>query len=186
MHQSCKAAGAGSMSRVSDAKPNQGMRKAEGNLQVWPRPSATKGDKQRTGSAKAGRALRKMRESHFRGRHQGLAEGVKQPMEASGQTKARKGQGSIQHIPSRRKQECQCTGRARQQEQGAFPVYRTPNPIRGCVTRRETSKYGQGPAPQRATNNAPAAKAGRALRKTEEEPLTEISAKAALTIVTRG
>ncbi|KAK8477716.1 hypothetical protein V6N11_081658 [Hibiscus sabdariffa] len=137
-------------------------------------------------AAKAGRALRKMRESHFRGRHQGLAEGVKQPMEASGQTKARKGQGSIQHIPSRRKQECQCTGRARQQEQGAFPVYRTPNPIRGCVTRRETSKYGQGPAPQRATNNAPAAKAGRALRKTEEEPLTEISAKAALTIVTRG
>ncbi|KAK8708513.1 hypothetical protein V6N13_059552 [Hibiscus sabdariffa] len=59
MHQSCKAAGAGSMSRVSDAKPNQGMRNVEGNLQVWPRPSATKGDKQRTSSAKAGRALRK-------------------------------------------------------------------------------------------------------------------------------
>ncbi|KAK8656997.1 hypothetical protein V6N13_098931 [Hibiscus sabdariffa] len=59
-------------------------------------------------------------------------------MEASRQTKARKGQGSIQRIPSRRKQGCQCTGRARQQEQGACPVYRTPNPIRGCITRRET------------------------------------------------
>ncbi|KAK8656980.1 hypothetical protein V6N13_098914 [Hibiscus sabdariffa] len=60
MHRWCKAAGAGSMSRVSDAKPNQGMRNAEGSLQVWPRPSATKGDKQRTGSAKAGQALRKI------------------------------------------------------------------------------------------------------------------------------
>ncbi|KAK8572916.1 hypothetical protein V6N13_048481 [Hibiscus sabdariffa] len=108
--------------------------------------------------------LGKPRERHFRGRHQGLAEGVKQPMEASGQTKARKGQGSIQRIPSRRKQGCQCTGRARQQEQGGCPVYRMPNPIRGCITRREPPIVDEAsrskPAPPRETLNRKAAPNG--------------------------
>ncbi|KAK8563267.1 hypothetical protein V6N12_035417 [Hibiscus sabdariffa] len=48
--------------------------------------------------------------------------GLKHSMEALGHTEAKRGQGSVQRTPSRRKQRCQCTGRARQQERGASPV----------------------------------------------------------------
>ncbi|KAK8667631.1 hypothetical protein V6N13_007779 [Hibiscus sabdariffa] len=82
--------------------------------------------------------------------------GLKHSMEALGHTEAKRGQGSVQRTPSRRKQRCQCTGRARQQERGASPVYLMPNPTRGHATWRITSKDGRGLAPQRATNNVPA------------------------------
>ncbi|KAK8669995.1 hypothetical protein V6N13_104762 [Hibiscus sabdariffa] len=100
------------------------------------------------------------------GRNQGLAErvgrmhsielGLKHSMETLGHTEVKRSQGSVQRTPNRCKQGCQCTGRARQQERGASPVYLTPTPTRGRATWRITSKDGRGLAPQRAKNNAPA------------------------------
>ncbi|KAK8984976.1 hypothetical protein V6N11_073126 [Hibiscus sabdariffa] len=57
--QQARAAWSGSKPRVLDAKPNQGPRNVESTLQGWSRPSATKGDKQCTGGATAGRELRR-------------------------------------------------------------------------------------------------------------------------------
>ncbi|KAK8572955.1 hypothetical protein V6N13_048521 [Hibiscus sabdariffa] len=57
MHQACKATEAGNKPRTLNAIPIQGLRNVERDLQGWPRPSTTKGNRQRTGDARAGRAL---------------------------------------------------------------------------------------------------------------------------------
>ncbi|KAK8667670.1 hypothetical protein V6N13_007818 [Hibiscus sabdariffa] len=74
-----------------------------------------------------------------------------------------------------------CTGRARQHGQGASPVYLTPNPNQG--PRNVESTLQGWPRPSATKGNKQCtggATAGRALRRTDREPLTEITNGVAL------